>query len=54
MKTPPHSIDAELSVLGAILLDPESYMKVGDLLSKNDFYDPKNQLIFGAMYDLFS
>jgi len=54
MKTPPHSIDAELSVLGAILLDPESYMKVGDLLSRSDFYDPKNQLIFGAMYDLFS
>lgn len=54
MKNPPHSYDAELSVLGSILTDPDSYIKIGDLLQSDDFYAPKNQLIYGAMNELIS
>jgi replicative DNA helicase len=35
---PPHSIEAESSVLGGLLLDNGAWDRVGDLLTESDFY----------------
>lgn len=50
---PPHSTDAERTVLGALLLDPEAIIKVSDFLKPEDFYDPTHRMIFQAVFDLY-
>jgi len=52
-KLPPQNIDAEQSVLGAVLIDREAIMKVADLVLPDDFYEENHRLIFAAMADLF-
>lgn len=51
-RLPPQDLDAERSVLGAILIDKDSFFKVSDIVVKDDFYDTSNQIIFEAMSDL--
>ncbi len=48
----PHSIEAEQSVLGGILLDNPSYLTIAALVSDDDFYRQDHQLIFRAMKDM--
>ena len=53
-KVPPHNIEAEQAVLGALLLD---WGAMGDVVSKlkaDRFYSLQNQVIFEAMQKLFS
>lgn len=52
--TPPHSPEAERTVLGALLLDPEAIIKVSDFLKPEDFYDPTYRQIFQAIYQLYT
>lgn len=52
--TPPHSAEAERTVLGALLLDPEAVIKVSDFLLPADFYDPVNREVYQAIYDLYN
>ena len=52
-RIPPQNLEAEISTLGALLLDPEAIMKVADSLSPEDFYRPDNQAIYEAMIVLF-
>ncbi len=52
-KVPPHSVEAEESVLGAILLSSEAAAEVMDKLVPDDFYVPANQSMFGAIRRLF-
>ncbi len=52
-KLPPQNIEAERSVLGALLLDPEAMIQIGDILRAEDFYQPKHREIFQAMAELF-
>src|SRR3989338_9022971 len=54
LETQPHSTEAERTVLGALLLDPEAIVKVSDLLTPDDFYDPTYRIIFQAVADLFA
>jgi replicative DNA helicase len=49
----PHSTEAEKTVLGALLLDPEAIVKVSDLLVPEDFYDPTYRLIYQSIYELY-
>ena len=49
LKTPPHSIEAEQSVLGGLLLDNEGWDKVGDKVTSDDFYHPRHRIIYSAM-----
>lgn len=49
---PPQSIEAEQAVIGGIMLVPESYDKVADILSESDFYRRDHQLIFRAIKEL--
>jgi len=53
LKIPPHSVEAEQSVLGGILLDNTSWEKIADLLVENDFYRRDHRLIFRAIAELF-
>ncbi|TFY98791.1 replicative DNA helicase [Ramlibacter rhizophilus] len=52
LRVPPHSIEAESSVLGGLLLDNGAWDRMGDLLSDNDFYRYEHRLIFKAVADL--
>ena len=46
LKTPPHSIEAEQSVLGGLMLDNEAWDKVGDKITSEDFYNPAHRQLF--------
>ena len=52
LATQPHSTDAERTVLGALLLDPDAIIKVSDFLIPSDFYDPTYRKIYQAITDL--
>jgi replicative DNA helicase len=49
LRVPPHSIEAESSVLGGLLLDNQAWDRVNDLLVDNDFYRHEHKLIFSAI-----
>lgn len=51
-RLPPHNLEAEQSVLGGILIDNQTFHKVIDVLSPDDFYRPANGKIFAAMCEL--
>lgn len=54
-KLPPHSIEAEEAVLGAILINPNETMnRVVEILKPDSFYSPRNKLIYEAMMLLFN
>ncbi|MDQ6722322.1 MAG: replicative DNA helicase [Candidatus Dormibacteraeota bacterium] len=53
-RVPPHDLDAEMSVLGSILLDPLSVAKVLQFLHPEDFYRENNGQVFRAALDLFA
>ncbi len=52
-RIPPQNIEAEQSVLGALLIDPEAIIKVADMLRADDFYKDAHRVIYGAMVELF-
>ena len=52
-RSPPHSREAEESVIGAVLLSEEAVNEVMDRLHPPDFYVPAHQAIFEAMRELF-
>ncbi|MEK7548989.1 MAG: replicative DNA helicase [Patescibacteria group bacterium] len=52
-KLPPQDIEAERSVLGSLMIDKNSIIKVADLIVSEDFYTPANAKIFEAISDLF-
>ena len=52
-RVPPQDIDAEKSVLGAVLVDPDAIVNVADLISPESFYDPSHQLVYEAMERLY-
>jgi replicative DNA helicase len=54
LRVPPHSIEAESSVLGGLLLDNGAWDRVGDLLSDGDFYRYEHRLIYAAMATLIN
>ena len=49
LRIPPHSIEAESSVLGGLLLDNAAWDRVSDLLTQSDFYRYEHRLVFGAI-----
>ena len=53
-RMPPQNIDAEISLLGCLLLDGETMHRVADVLVAQDFYKHEHQTIFNAMVALFS
>ena len=51
--TPPQNLDAEKSLLGAMLLDKDTLLRVIDVVRPEDFYDERHGLMFGAMRELY-
>ncbi|WP_137165655.1 replicative DNA helicase [Salinimonas lutimaris] len=52
LKVPPHSVEAEQSVLGSMLIDPDTWDKVAEIVSEHDFYTRTHQIIFRAIVRL--
>jgi replicative DNA helicase len=52
-KLPPQNLDAETSLLGAVLIDEDVLTRVSDKLVADDFYDRRHQLIYAAMISLY-
>ena len=52
LRVPPHSVEAEQSVLGGLLLDNLAWDRAAELLSDSDFYRHEHRLIFGAIAGL--
>lgn len=51
-KVPPHSLEAEQSVLGGLMLSASAWDQVADKVSEADFYREDHRLIFKAVHDL--
>ncbi len=49
LRVPPHSIEAESSVLGGLLLDNGAWDRIADLLTERDFYRFEHRTVFGAI-----
>ena len=49
LRIPPHSIEAESSVLGGLLLDNDAWDRVGDVLIDTDFYRYEHRLVYAAV-----
>jgi replicative DNA helicase len=54
LRIPPHSIEAESSVLGGLLLDNTSWDRAGDLLTDTDFYRYEHRLVYAAIGTLIN
>ena len=54
LRVPPHSIEAEQSVLGGLLLDNSAWDRAGDLLTDSDFYRYEHKGIYAAIGALVS
>jgi replicative DNA helicase len=53
LKVPPHHLEAERSVLGAILIDNEALLRVMEVLDPQDFYREAHRLIYERMLECF-
>ena len=53
-KIPPHSLEAEESLLGSLLIDKDAIIKVADSLIPQDFYKDAHKIIFEAIKELYA
>ena len=53
-RTPPQDIEAEISVLGGMLINKDAIADVVEILHEADFYRPQHALIFHTILDLFA
>ncbi len=52
-KVPPQNLDAEKSLLGAVLIDEETLADITEHVSAKDFYEKRHGIIYGAMMRLY-
>jgi replicative DNA helicase len=52
-KLPPQNVDAEMSLLGAVLIDEETLADISEHVTAKDFYDKRHSLIYDAMMRLY-
>ncbi|MFA5871953.1 MAG: replicative DNA helicase [Parcubacteria group bacterium] len=52
-RMPPQNIEAEMSVLGSLMLDKNAIIKVADLVRPEDFYKDAHRLVYETMIDLY-
>ena len=53
LKIPPHSLEAEQSVLWSLLIDKDCFITIWDMLLPEDFYNESNLQIFAVMSELY-
>ena len=49
LRLPPHSVEAEQSLLGGVMLNPSAWDQIADVVGSDDFYRADHKLIFGAI-----
>jgi len=49
LKLPPHSLEAEQSVLGGLMIAGEAWDSVADMVGEGDFFRPEHRLIYACM-----
>ena len=54
LRIPPHSLEAEASVIGGLLLDNSAWDRVGDLLNEQDFYRYEHRQVFASVSALIN
>ncbi|MFH1472978.1 MAG: replicative DNA helicase [bacterium] len=54
LRLPPQSLEAEMALLGSIMLRPDAIYEVFDIVSTPSFYFDKHAVIFEAMVELFA
>src|SRR3990167_9212750 len=54
VRVPPHSIEAEQSVLGGLMLDQRAWEQVADRIHENDFYRNEHRIIYQVMSRLMA
>jgi replicative DNA helicase len=47
--TQPQNLDVEASLLGSLLIDSDAFIKIGDMIKADDFFDAQHNKIFAAM-----
>ncbi|TAN56669.1 MAG: replicative DNA helicase, partial [Magnetospirillum sp.] len=52
LKLPPHSIEAEQSLIGGLLLDNHAWDRIADIVTESDFYRDDHRRIFGHIRKL--
>lgn len=53
-RLPPQNLEAEQSLLGCLLIDPEAIIKIADVIHADDFYKDAHRLIFESIMDLYA
>ncbi|MFT5505703.1 MAG: replicative DNA helicase [Gammaproteobacteria bacterium] len=54
LKVPPHSLEAEQSIIGGLMLDNRSWDNIADVINEQDFYRRDHALIFRSIHGLVS
>ena len=52
LKRPPHSVEAEQSIIGGFMLDNQAWEKVGEKLCEADFYRTEHRVLYRAILNL--
>lgn len=53
LRIPPQNIEAEISVLGALMIDKNAITKIADIIRPEDFYKAKHEKIFESIMELY-
>lgn len=53
-KIPPHSAEAEQSVIGSMIMDKDAIITASEMLTEDDFYNHQYAVLFDAMVELFN
>ncbi|KKU51462.1 MAG: replicative DNA helicase [Candidatus Sungbacteria bacterium RIFCSPHIGHO2_01_FULL_47_32] len=53
-RVPPQNVEAEMSVLGSLMLDKEAIYRIADFLNPRDFYKNEHRVIYEAMLELWA
>lgn len=54
IRVPPHNLEAEMALLGSVMLRPDAIYEIMDISSPSSFYFEKHRTIFEAMLELFA
>lgn len=52
-RVPPQNIEAEMSVLGSLMLDKDAIIKIADLVHPDNFYKDANRIVYETMIELY-
>ena len=52
IRVPPHNLDAEMSVLGGLMVDPYAFNEITGVITEDDFYKNAHRRVFSAIQDL--